>query len=309
MIRAVAQRRAIVATKQAPVPSLAAVAVCFMTVCRLKGFRVVSGVSLRLGRLFDAASGRSFIAAFDHGVTIGVPAGGENAIETVERIVDCQPDAILLGPGMLAQAGRLFASRGAPAPIVRADWIQNDPRLFALGHGESYRVLCTPQRAVALGADAFIMFLIMGPENGEMFADNVEAIARAAEQTHAVGLPLIVEAVLWGSRIVEKKDAELLAYACRTAAELGADAIKTEWTGDTESMRQVIAGCPVPVLVLGGAKAATPEPLLDATRAAMSAGAKGVVYGRNVWQADDPVGISRQLRDIIHGGSLVGASR
>ena len=261
----------------------------------------MSGANLRLGRLFDRRSGRSFIAAIDHGVTIGVPAGAERAIETVERIVECEPDAVLIGPGLLAKTAHLFAFRGAHSPVLRADWIINDPRLAALEQGEQYRVLCSPKRAVELGADAFIMFLIMGVRDGAMFADNARAIAAAAEEAHHVGLPLIVEAVLWGSRITDRKDPELLAYACRTAAELGADVIKTEWTGDRTSMAQVIEGCPAPVLVLGGAKTPTPEPTLEATRGAIEAGAKGVAYGRNVWQADDPLAIARQLREIIHG--------
>jgi len=33
----------------------------------------------------------------------------------------------------------------------------------------------------------------------------------------------------------------------------------------------------------------------------VAVGAKGVIYGRNVWQADDPAAISLQLREIIHG--------
>lgn len=262
----------------------------------------MSGADLKLGRLFDRESGRSFITAFDHGVTIGAPSGGEDAVAVVRTIVEgCRPDAVLLGPGLLAKTADLFAFRGAPAPILRADWIQNEPRLFALGLPEAYRVLCTPRHAAELGADAFIMFLLMGPERGEQFADNVEAVARAAEEAHHVGLPLIVEAVLWGSRIEAKKDPDLLAYACRTAAELGADAIKTEWTGDAASMAQVIAATPAPVLVLGGAKSPDPTAVVRATREAMTAGAKGVVYGRNVWQADDPVAISRELREAIHG--------
>lgn len=264
----------------------------------------MSGASLRLGRIFERGSGRSFIAAIDHGVTIGVPSGAEDAIGTVEKVVACQPDAVLIGPGLLAKTGHLFAFRGAPSPILRADWIINDPRLAALEQGEQYRVLCSPKHAAELGADAFIMFLVMGVGSGAMFADNARAIAAAAEDADHVGLPLIVEAVLWGSRIEDRKDPELLAYACRTAAELGADAIKTEWTGDRATMAQVIAGCPAPVLVLGGAKTDTPEPLLEATRGAIEAGARGVAYGRNVWQADDPLDVARQLREIIHGGAL-----
>jgi len=270
----------------------------------------LSGARLRLGRLFNRESGRSFVAAIDHGVSIGVPSGAERAVEAVARVIDCEPDAVLIAPGMLAKTGDLFAFRGAPVPIVRADWLINDPRLAEMG--EAYRVLVSPTHAVHLGGEAFIMFLILGVEEGAMFADNVRAVATAAEEAHKVGLPLLVEVVAWGARTTAagtRKDADLLAFGCRMAAELGADAVKTEWTGDVASMRQVIEGCPAPVLVLGGPKTETPEPTLAATRGAMEAGARGVVYGRNVWQADDPLGVSRQLREIIHGQAVVAESR
>jgi len=269
----------------------------------------LSGANLRLGRLFSRQSGRSFITAIDHGVTIGVPPGAEDAVATVERIIAGEPDAVLIAPGLLAKTDHLFAFRGAPAPILRADWIINDPRLSKLEQGEQYRVICSPKHAAELGADAFIMFLILGVHEGSMFADNARAIGAASEEAHHVGLPLIVEVTLWGSRIKDPKDPELLAFGCRMAVELGADAVKTEFTGDATTMRQVIDGCPAPVLVLGGAKTKTPEPTLAATRTAMEAGAKGVVYGRNVWQADDPAAMARQLREIIHGDALVGSSR
>ena len=267
----------------------------------------LGGAQIRLGRLFDRRSGRSFVAAIDHGVTLGVPPGAERAVETVETVVACQPDAVLIGPGLLAQTGHLFAHRGAPVPVVRADFIVNDERINYLG--EAYRVLISPSHAAHLGAEVFIMFLIVGVAERQMFADNVRAVSQAAEDAHKVGLPLMVEAVAWGSQVPEwRKDPDLLAFVCRMAVELGANAIKTENTGDRETMAQIIAGVPAPVLVLGGPKAETPEPMLEATRVAMEAGARGVVYGRNVWQADDPIATSRQLRDIIHGApALVGS--
>jgi DhnA family fructose-bisphosphate aldolase class Ia len=260
----------------------------------------VSGTALRLGRLFNRESGRSFIAAIDHGVTLGVPTGAERAIEAVERVVACQPDAVLIGPGLLDKAGHLFANRSAPAPIVRGDFILNHPHVNYLG--EAHRVLISPAHALWLGADAYVNFLIVGVAEREMFADNVQSVAHNAEAAHKLGLPYIVEAVAWGARAEERrKDPDLLAFAARIAVELGADAIKTEYTGDPASMRQVIDGVPAPVLVLGGPKTNDPEALVEATRLAMDAGAKGVIYGRNVWQADDPIGISVRLREAIHG--------
>jgi DhnA family fructose-bisphosphate aldolase class Ia len=66
-------------------------------------------------------------------------------------------------------------------------------------------------------------------------------------------------------------------------------------------MRKIIDSCGAPVLLLGGAKSDDPEALWQGTRDAIGAGAKGVIYGRNVWQHDDPVAVSNRLRSIIHG--------
>jgi fructose-bisphosphate aldolase, class I len=268
----------------------------------------LTGSDVRLGRLFDRHSGRSFITAFDHGVTGGPKGASADALGLLARIIDGNPDGILISPGMMKQAGSLFAFRGAPVPIVRADWIFNyevfpglPAKLQATDQGEHYDVLCSPAEAAALGAEAITMFLIVGHREGRAFTDNVRAVAKAAQQARVVGIPLIVESVLWGSRVIDnKQDPELLAFGARVAAELGADAIKTAYTGDPETMKQVVAGSPVPVLVLGGARAETPEPVLTATRGALAAGARGVVYGRNVWQADDPVAMCGLLRDVIH---------
>ena len=259
----------------------------------------MSGAELRLGRLFNRESGRSFITAFDHGANLRVPPEAGRPLEVVRTIVAGEPDGVLISPGMLKQASHLFAFKGAPAPVVRADWTNLDERMENLG--EHYRVLCNPQEAVALRAEAMVMYLIMGPEEGAMFADNAEAIAGAAHEARKIGLPLIVEATLWGSRMADEKDPDLLAYCCRIAAELGADAIKTEYTGDPTTMAAVVEACPVPVLTLGGAKGASEEDVVEAARGAIEGGAKGIIFGRNVWQADDPLRMSASLREAVHG--------
>ena len=275
---------------------------------------IVNGAEVRLGQLFDANSGRSFIAAFDHGVTLGPKPGSERALDVLARIISGNPDGILISPGMMKLGGGLFAFRGAPAPIVRADWIFNtdvfpglpaalqDPR-----QGEHYEIICTPDDALAMGATAITMFLIVGSQDGATFANNARQVAKQAQAARRAGIPVIVESVLWGARMEDKRDPELLAFGARVAAELGADAIKTAYSGDPETMRQVIAGCPVPVLVLGGVRSPSPDVVIAATRGAMEAGASGVVYGRNVWQAEDPVFMCGQLREVIHESVAVPA--
>jgi DhnA family fructose-bisphosphate aldolase class Ia len=257
-----------------------------------------TGYRLRLGRLFEADSGRSFITAIDHGVTQGVAPGGEHPVSTIEQIIKGKPDGVLLSAGMLERTASLFAHRGAPAVLVRCDWILFHPTVNDLG--EQHRIVLQPEQALALGADAIVMFLMIGTHDGGLLADNAAQVADIAQRAHAIGLPLIVEVVLWGTKHTDQRDASRLAWGSRVAVELGADAIKTEWTGAIATMRTITETAAAPVLVLGGSKSPDPEALLQATRDALAAGSSGVIYGRNVWQHPDPVAISTQLRSIIH---------
>jgi DhnA family fructose-bisphosphate aldolase class Ia len=88
------------------------------------------------------------------------------------------------------------------------------------------------------------------------------------------------------------------------AAELGASAVKTQYTGEEETMAAVVGSCPVPVLVLGGPRAGDEAALLEETRDALRAGASGVVYGRRLWQADDPGKLAAALRALVHEEGL-----
>ena len=71
----------------------------------------------------------------------------------------------------------------------------------------------------------------------------------------------------------------------RIAAELGADVIKTEYSGDAKTMRAVVEACPIPILVLGGSRAGSDQEVLGVVDSIMQAGAAGVFFGRNVLQA------------------------
>ena len=267
----------------------------------------MTGASIRLGRLFGRSTQCTLIVAFDHGLTskATLPAGPSRLV--LETIVACRPDGVLISAGLLKRHGDLFSFRGAPSPIVRTDFMllgDNIPE-----YGERYRVVATPAEAAALGADAVIMILAFGLQDGEMFADNASAIAKGARQAHKVGLPLIVEATLWGKRLQGQRDPESLSYACHVAVELGADAVKTEYTGDPLTMAQVVDACSVPVVVLGGPWSDDVEALLSATRGAVDAGARGVAYGRNVWLSADPLGVTGAIRSVLDGRSVLEGHR
>ena len=259
----------------------------------------MSGTDIRLGRLFDADSGRALITAYDHGLSLPMPPAAGTPLELLAKIVEGGPEGVLINPGMLRQGAGLFARRGAATPVLRCDWTlldEGDKEEL----GERYRVLTTPTEALELGAGAICMFLVGRPTDGGMFADNVRALARAAHEARKVGIPLIVEPTLWGLRNKDRKDPELLKQMCRIAVEVGADVIKTEYVG-TRTAELIDACLGVPVLTLGGAKGDAGA-VADAARGAIAAGASGLIFGRNIWAADDPVAVTPDLLDIVHGG-------
>lgn len=258
----------------------------------------MSGATLRMRRLFRRESGRCYVVAIDHGMLLGVQRGAEDAAVAVERALRSDPDGLLLSPGVLATVGDQLAHRGAPSAIVRLDYLTVAAE--AKLRGAIHRVVCSPGRAASLGADAVAMYLNLGTSDAAVFADNLAALGRTAEDAHSAGLPLIAEVVAWGSEAEERSGIELLEYGARLAAEAGADMVKTQYTGDVASMSELVASCPVPVVILGGPATGPQDGLIAATRSAMAAGASGVIYGRNIWQADDPAGVGRAVRDAVH---------
>jgi DhnA family fructose-bisphosphate aldolase class Ia len=258
----------------------------------------MSGIGVRLGRLFRKDTGRSFMVAFDRTLLEGPSPHADDASATLDSIIATRPEAVLIGPGLIKHCGDKFGFAGAPSIVARIDY----PMVaeFRKAGTELYRMVLDPEHAAKLGADAAVMCLIDGFEDPEYAAENISAVAEAARRCHDVGLPLIVEAVLWGGRNADQKAAERLAVTSRIAAELGADAIKTQYPGSEEGMRRIAGSCPVPVLVLGGATqdGAAVETF---TRGAIAGGARGVIFGRNVWQRDDVADVAAMLHRLVHG--------
>ena len=85
-------------------------------------------------------------------------------------------------------------------------------------------------------------------------------------------------------------------------AELGADIVKTNYTGDPDSFATVVESCPVPVVIAGGPRVESELDLLCMVEGAISSGARGVAIGRNVFQHENPELIVRRICGVVHKG-------
>jgi DhnA family fructose-bisphosphate aldolase class Ia len=161
-------------------------------------------------------------------------------------------------------------------------------------------------RAVRLDAACVVANLLQIPGHPELKEASVRTVLSLREAADRFGMPFMVEPLVMqdgsnGGYMVDG-DADKIVAMVRLAVELGADLIKADPTTNPQEYHRVIqtAGN-VPVLVRGGGKT-TDEVLLERTAEVLAQGARGIVYGRNIVQHDNPVGITRALMAVVHDG-------
>ena len=243
------------------------------------------GKQIRLNRWLRRDRG-TLAVAFDHPLVHGPIPGTADPAKQIRRFVECGADAVLLNFGMMRHFAEAAASSPSPGLIARLDWTT---ALSSPGEGASLAscLVARPEDALRCGADAVITFLIVGTGDAAFEKSEIARNAEVARGCERLGIPLIVESLARGPKVQNPCDAKWLMLHTRMAAELGADLIKTEYSGTTESMRSVVSSCPIPILVLGGSRGGSDEDALRAVRDAMKAGAAGVFFGRNVFQAEN----------------------
>ncbi len=260
----------------------------------------MNGIKIRLSRLMSPSDGRSYIVAADHAFLMGPSPGTYNLALTLKEVIKGKPDGILLSKGRARLLASLFEGRDAPALIIRADWFSG-PRFFSqqlpMSQMENYAA-CSASEALSLGAEAIMVYHLAGftPE----YERRGYAMAAAAiREGISLGLPLIAEPLPGNPTADEdEKVKALVDAACRFEA-LGASALKIPFINE-EGLRSLVAAVKIPVWVLGGAKEEHEEAVYEKAAAYISFGASGIVFGRNVIQADNPAEVSSRLCSVVH---------
>jgi fructose-bisphosphate aldolase/2-amino-3,7-dideoxy-D-threo-hept-6-ulosonate synthase len=130
-------------------------------------------------------------------------------------------------------------------------------------------------------------------------------LGRVADKCDIHGMPLLAMMYPRGPKIKSEHDVEVVAHAARLGAELGADIIKTNYTGDIESFKIVVGSCPAPVIIAGGPKCKTDQEILQTTYESIQAGGSGISIGRNVFQHATPALMVKAMSAIVHKGASV----
>lgn len=240
----------------------------------------------------DRESRNMVIIPMDHGISMGPVRGIVNLAEMVNKVADGGANAVLLQKGMAKHGHRGYGRDIGLIIHMSAS--------TSLGPDPNDKVqVCTVEEAIKMGADAVSVHINIGSETE---AGQLKKLGLVAEQCDNWGMPLIAMMYPRGKDIKNSNDADLVAHVARAGAELGADIIKTNYTGDVDTFRDVVAGCPAPVVMAGGPKTNTDEEFLEMVRGAIDAGGRGVAIGRNVFQHENPTAMTRALTLVVHKG-------
>jgi DhnA family fructose-bisphosphate aldolase class Ia len=252
------------------------------------------GKTLRLNRILNRNDGRSVIVAIDHGGIAGPVKGIESPASVIADCVAAGADAVL-------------ATRG----IVRAaigEWDRGTSVILrltggftVLGGGFEEELICMPSSAAAYGADAVAMTVKFGHRRE---GDFTRQASLAIGECETLGMPVMIEAM---AKMEGKKsnDPENIRLAARAAQEIGADIVKTYYTGDPDSFRKVVEGCPVPVVILGGEKNDSLSSLFSDVYWSMQAGGAGIAIGRNIWAQGRTRAMVEAMNGLVHSGWTV----
>jgi len=236
--------------------------------------------------------GKSIFLAMDQGLEHGPKDFNIDTINS-ENIIDIaikgKYNGIILQKGI---AEKYFENYKQKIPLI----IKLNGKTNIL-KGEPYSAQnCSVKRAISLGAAAVGYTIYLGSSHEAVMFKEFGAIE---EEAHDYGIPVIAWMYPRGSSIQDELNTDILAYAARVGLELGADFIKMKYNNDFEGYKWIIkcAGR-ARVLVAGGEKT-TPENFLKEAYDVIKAGAAGMAVGRNVWQSEDPIGVTNALKSII----------
>ena len=254
-----------------------------------------NGKSVRMERIFDRETLRTIIIPMDHGVGAGPIKGLTDLSKMVNKVAEGGANAVLGHMGLPKYGHRGYGRDMGLIIHLSAS--------TSLGPDPNHKVLVTSvEEAIKVGADAVSVHINVGADDE---AEMLQGLGMVASKCDEWGMPLVAMMYPRGPKVDSEHDVEYVKHAARAGAELGADIVKTNYTGDPDSFREVVDGCPIPIVVAGGPRMETESDLLQMVYESINSGGRGVAIGRNVFQADDPVALVGKISKVVHNGYTV----
>lgn len=240
----------------------------------------MNGLKRNVAKLFGEKD-RIFVLAMDHAQG-GIVEGLEKPEELLFSLASSNIDGFILNVGL--------------ADHMSNDQLLNKKLILRTSFGGTsmsseytnvHANHVSPETALNLGADAVLMMLVLGGADYR----SIQKAAKDIDAYHSLGIPVIAEILC--DDFNQTTTYDIQANGARVAAELGADVVKAFYTEDFD---KVIEYCPVPVILAGGPKGSD---IADIAKEALNYGAKGLAFGRNIFQSSDPEKTIEELNNVF----------
>src|SRR3989338_2684899 len=240
------------------------------------------GMKNRLSKIISPKTGKTVMLAVDHGYFQGPTTGLRTPKESLAPLLP-YADSLFVTRGIL----RNCIDPNANIPIFLR--VSGGPSI--LGELSNEDITTSMKDALRLNAVGVGLSIFVGAKNEDRTISNLGRLVNEAEE---YGIPVLAITAV-GKEM--ERDARYLSLACRIAAEMGAHMVKTYYC--KEDFKQIVESCPVPIVIAGGKKIPEKEALQMASNA-INEGAAGVDMGRNIFQSDNPVGMIKAIRAVVH---------
>ncbi len=250
----------------------------------------MTGKDRRMRRLFRGSQQRCLMVPLDHGPWLGPIKGIDRPYSLVQQVVAGGANALLVTPGM----ARLVEPVADPVGLV----LRVSITLGLAPEARQETPVATVETALRLDADAVAVSIFFG-RGGEV--ETMRFLGNLAERCQRFGVPVLAEMMPAQDQAYQPA---AIAHAARIGFEMGADIVKTNYCGDVAAFRDVVATCPIPIVVAGGPKnSGSGDDTLQVVRDVVAAGAGGVAIGRRVWQDENPQRLVREMHGILFPGT------
>ncbi|MBU7593121.1 2-amino-3,7-dideoxy-D-threo-hept-6-ulosonate synthase [Metabacillus halosaccharovorans] len=252
----------------------------------------MSGKEIRLKKLYHH-SDKLLIVPMDHGITIGPVTGLTDINKTVEAVFDGGADAVVVHKGLVRYLTDAIGSNKGELIIH----LSASTALAPESQSMRKELVSSVEHSIRLGATAISTHVNLG---SPFEAKQIKDVGLIAEECDKWGLPLLAMMYVRDGSRVHEFDPDRIRHAARVAEELGADIVKVNYSGSSETFKQVVSGVKIPVLIAGGERLSSNDDLITMIDDAVNAGANGISIGRNIFQDDDPKKLCENIRSILN---------
>ncbi|HNB03956.1 MAG TPA: 3-hydroxy-5-phosphonooxypentane-2,4-dione thiolase [Methanoregulaceae archaeon] len=243
------------------------------------------GIQSRMNRIISPKDNRVVMLAVDHPYFQGPTTGLRNMSRTIQTLLpysDC-----------------LMTTRGAVRSNIAPGDLGSKPIMLRVTGGNSVlfeelsdeKLTVTISEAIRMDAAGVAVSVYVGSANQQQTILNLTDMINHAEE---YGIPVLAVTAV-GKNMA--RDLRYLALASRICQDAGARIIKTYYCEEFSKLVDWVA--PTAVVVAGG-KYSSPPDALQMAYHSVQAGASGVDFGRNIFQDENPLGMIKAIKAIVH---------